>query len=146
MDTGNKYMRLALESAQAEAIGNEGHVGAVLVSEGDILAIGVSNDEQGVHAEQAVFRGQLQVPHNSTLYVTVQPSLYRTDRSLPSDSDLIAKTGIMHVVVGSLNKKYDEQESKDFFAQHDMTFKVIGNSDLSQECLDYFLETGASQK
>lgn len=146
MNTHEEYIKKALQIAQDSAVGNEGHVGAVLVSKGEVIATGASNDPKGIHAEQDLFSDMLQVPHDSTLYVTIQPTLYRTDRSEPSDSDIIAQTGIMHVVVGSPNKKYSLEESANFFKQHGMTFTVITNEQLQSECLDYFLQTGASQE
>ena len=143
MKTDAQYMQMALDYAHQHAIGNQGHVGAVLMRDNVIIARGASDDERGMHAEQAVLSNTDAV--GSIAYVTIQPSLYRTDESMLSDSELLIDAGVTRVVVGSLNTKYRLQESQKFFKRHGVSFSVIGGSDRSEKCLDLFVSTGADQ-
>ncbi len=140
----NKYMYDALNYAKQHAVGDAGHVGAVLVYDDAVHARGASNDDEGIHAEQALLADGVNAIA-STAYVTIQPSLYRTDESVSSDSELLIQSGINRIVVGSPNKKYPLQESIDFFASNDVEFSIIENVKLSAECLDLFVSTGADQ-
>ena len=117
------YMQMALDYAIENAVGDQGQVGAILVKDGQVVASGASNDDLGLHAEQVVTDSSDEA-EGSTLFVTVQPSLYRTDDSIQSDSELITQAGITRVVVGAPNEKYSLQESQEFFAKHDVDFEV----------------------
>lgn len=143
MNTDEQYINMALEYARQHAVGNEGQVGAVLVRDGQVISSGASNDLEGIHAEQAVL-GNIDAT-GTTAYVTIQPSLYRSDESIPSDSEVLIAAGVSRVVVGSPNTKYPLEESVAFFKQHNVEFVVIRDEQLSQECLDLFVTTGADQ-
>ena len=144
MNSDNTHMYDALNYAKQHAIGDQGHVGAVLVHEGVIHARAASNDNEGVHAEQAVLEGVNAI--SSTMYVTIQPSLYRSDSTVMSDSEFIVQSGVSRVVVGSINKKYSLEESVQFFSKHDVEFALIEDEKLSGACLDLFVSTGADQE
>ena len=136
---------MALDYAKRHAVGEEGQVGAVLVKDGEIVASGASNDPRGIHAEQAVIKAAGNQTEDSTLYVTIQPSLYRTDEANKSDSEEIIEAGIKRVVVGSINEKYSLEESKKFFADRRVEFVLIEDKSLADKCLEFFVSTGADQ-
>lgn len=144
MNPDNTFMYDALNYARQHAVGDQGHVGAVLVYDDAVHVRGASDDNEGMHAEQAVLANGVNAIA-STAYVTIQPSLYRTDESILSDSELLIQSGVNRVVLGSPNKKYSLQESIDFFTQNDVEFSVIENPKLSAKCLKLFTSTGADQ-
>ncbi len=78
------FMQIALEMAQKAALANEVPVGAVLVKDGEIVAMGhnqpISGSDPTLHAEVVVLREYAQKIQNyrltdTTLYVTLEPCL-----------------------------------------------------------------------
>ncbi|HUI75793.1 MAG TPA: tRNA adenosine(34) deaminase TadA [Candidatus Acidoferrum sp.] len=82
MDPDVQFMRLALEEAQSAAAAGEVPVGAVIVSEGKILARSgnrtIRDCDPTAHAEIIVLREAARLLENyrladTTLYVTIEP-------------------------------------------------------------------------
>jgi oxygen-dependent protoporphyrinogen oxidase len=98
------FMRQALEEA-ALAKGSthpNPMVGAVLVRHGRILARAHHQKAGEPHAERLLLRQwQGKVPHDSVLYVTLEPCC--THGRTPPCTDILLDKGVHHVVVGAVD-------------------------------------------
>jgi diaminohydroxyphosphoribosylaminopyrimidine deaminase/5-amino-6-(5-phosphoribosylamino)uracil reductase len=99
-----RFMRMAIREARK----GEGHtspnpiVGAVLVSDGNVLSRGHHQRFGGAHAEvSCLSRVRRPLPADATLYVTLEPcsSVGKTGRC----TDAIGRAGVSAVVVGAVD-------------------------------------------
>ena len=145
-----EFMQLALVEAQkARALG-EVPVGAVLVSDNQVIATGhnqpISNNDPSAHAEVAALRAAGQnlsnyrLP-NTTLYVTLEPCMMccgaimhaRISRVVYGASD--AKTGCVHSVL----KLFDNPQLN----HHTMVEGGVLAEECAQVLKDFFKERRA---
>ncbi|MBY0380098.1 MAG: bifunctional diaminohydroxyphosphoribosylaminopyrimidine deaminase/5-amino-6-(5-phosphoribosylamino)uracil reductase RibD [Burkholderiales bacterium] len=106
MNTDIKYMQLAIHMAHS-TIGQTSpnpSVGAVIVKNGKIIAIGLHIEAGAPHAEVKAIHGVAnpQELDGSTLYVTLEPCCHVGKTS--ACTDLIIKHKIKRVVVATLDK------------------------------------------
>ncbi len=94
-----RWMRLALRAARRGTPAPNPHVGAVIVHEGELVAVGHHERAGQAHAEIAAMRAAGRVPRGATLYVTLEPCNHHG--RTPPCTDAILREGFARVVVGT---------------------------------------------
>ncbi len=94
-----RWMRLALRAARRGTPAPNPHVGAAIVHEGHLVALGHHERAGQAHAEIAAMRGAVLVPPGATLYVTLEPCNHHG--RTPPCTDAILRAGFARVVVGT---------------------------------------------
>ena len=101
-ETGEKYMRLAIELAKkAEGFTNPNPmVGAVIVKDGKVVAGGYHHRYGDLHAERDALKNFSEgFIKDATMYVTLEPCCHTGKQ--PPCTEAIVESGIKHVVIGS---------------------------------------------
>ena len=94
------WMRHALQVAQRGTPAPNPHVGAVIVHDGRLIAVGHHERAGQAHAEVAALRGSAApIPAGATLYVTLEPCNHH-GRTPPCTAAIIA-ADFARVVVGT---------------------------------------------
>ncbi len=91
-------MRLALHEASRGTPHPNPHVGAVVVKDGCVIAVGHHEQAGLAHAERLALTLAGQAARGATLYVTLEPCNHfgRT----PPCADAVLRSGIVRVVIG----------------------------------------------
>lgn len=77
-------------------------VGAIVVSDGRVVARGWTQPGGRPHAEAVAFAAAGETARGATLYVTLEPCAHQSPRG-PACADLVAAAGLARVVVGCLD-------------------------------------------
>ena len=96
----NRYMKMAIELAKKGygRVSPNPLVGCIIVKDGNIIGEGYHDKYGGNHAEINALNNCVESPHNSTMYVTLEPcSIYG---KTPPCIEKIIKEGIKEVYVG----------------------------------------------
>ncbi|WP_315169165.1 bifunctional diaminohydroxyphosphoribosylaminopyrimidine deaminase/5-amino-6-(5-phosphoribosylamino)uracil reductase RibD [Metaclostridioides mangenotii] len=103
MDKDLFYMKKALDLAKKGAgrVSPNPMVGAVIVKDGEIIGSGYHKEYGGAHAEVNAISSCTNDLYGSTIYVTLEPCCHYG--KTPPCTDVIIKSGIKRVVVGSVD-------------------------------------------
>lgn len=98
-----KYMQMALNLAKKGCgfVNPNPMVGAVIVKDGNVIGQGYHEKYGQLHAERNALANCMVSPKGGTLYVTLEPCCHYG--KTPPCTEAIIKSGIKHVVIGSLD-------------------------------------------
>jgi diaminohydroxyphosphoribosylaminopyrimidine deaminase/5-amino-6-(5-phosphoribosylamino)uracil reductase len=97
-DDDRRFMRLALEEGQKGYPSPNPHVGAVIVQDGAVVAVGHHPKAGEGHAEANAIRAAGEAARGATLYVTLEPCNHHG--RTPPCSEAVLAAGLARVVVG----------------------------------------------
>jgi diaminohydroxyphosphoribosylaminopyrimidine deaminase/5-amino-6-(5-phosphoribosylamino)uracil reductase len=93
-----RWMAVALRAARAGSPAPNPHVGAAVVRDGRLIAVGWHARAGGPHAEVAALRDAGRDARGATLYVTLEPCNHHG--RTPPCVDAILAAGVARVVIG----------------------------------------------
>ena len=142
MKTDNDFMQFALDGA-LWAYDDCGRVGAVIVQNGRIISFAGSDIRDGTHAEYTALLsvgwvGTGTHKPDSTIYVTYQPCLKRSNPKKISCSQYLIDSGIERVVYGAVDPNFNQWEAEAYLRNNGIHVSQIPDVQLQEECKKLF--------
>jgi len=137
MDENDKFLEIAIKEALKGGVFVRPNpmVGCVIVKNGKILASGYHKVFGGPHAEvNAIRKLDSKKLKNSSMYVTLEPC--STYGKTPPCTDLIIKSGIKKVVIGSIDPNpLHRGRGADILRKNKITVE-FGSKEIEKKCED----------